>query len=434
MAISRAVREHLKPLIGLGFVGVLVVGVWGAWLSYSQRLPWQESIDVTLATRSAGLGLTPPADVKLQGLYVGQVRDVRSDGEHAVLRLALDPKHAGLIPRNVDAAIIPKTLFGERFVDLRLPERPSAQPIAAGDEIGQSQTSVEVSELFANVGSLLETLKPEQLSVTLTAMADALDGQGATLGESIDLLHRYLRRFNPHLDTLTHDLRQTARTADLYHASTDELVRVLDNSRAISRGLLVAKERSFRAFLDETIGTADATAGFLEDNGRQLVTLAGKQRPVLELLAEYSRGLPCLFDTLAKLDRDLNRVLGGKGPYAKVSIDLFVDKRTYTYPHDLPTNPRSDANPRNLPSGVPSWAPHCPVVPKRFQELDPVPPYFATGAKGATVPPARSSSAPTTRRLAGVLAGRLLNRRADEVPPLAALMLSPMLRGEVRLP
>lgn len=84
-----------------------------------------------------------------------------------------------------------------------------------------------------------------------------------------------------------------------------------------------------RAFLDETIGAADEATGFLQQNSRHLVTLAGRQRPVLDLVAEYSRGLPCLFDALATFDRAGNRVMGGPGRYMKVSIDMFVDRRTH---------------------------------------------------------------------------------------------------------
>ena len=40
-----------------------------------------EVVHVTLQTDRVGNQLAPPADVKLRGMIVGEVRDVRSDGE-----------------------------------------------------------------------------------------------------------------------------------------------------------------------------------------------------------------------------------------------------------------------------------------------------------------------------------------------------------------
>ena len=62
-------------------------------------------------------------------MIVGEVRSVSSDGRKATIDLALQPRTVGLIPANVSARLLPKTLFGEKFVDLVLP--PAALPAAA---------------------------------------------------------------------------------------------------------------------------------------------------------------------------------------------------------------------------------------------------------------------------------------------------------------
>lgn len=442
MAIRSRLREQVKPLLGLAFIVVLVLMAWGSVLSFNKELPWQDTVAVTLTTTSAGLGLSPPSDVKIQGLRVGEVREVTSDGRSAVLHIALDPARIDLIPENIDAAIIPKTLFGEKYVDLRLPERPSVRHIAAGGQISQSQTSVEIGRLFTSLAAMLDTLKPEQLSLTLNSVADALQGNGENVGETLELLHTYLSRFNPHLDKLTDNFAKVAEVSDVYTGAADDLVRVLDNSRAISAELLAPKERSFESFLEHTIEASDETADMLTANGRELVTLAGRQRPVLEVLATYAEELPCLADSLVKLNRAANRALGGYGPYLKASIDVLVDHESYSYPEDAPSNPDSDANENNLPPGITSWAPHCPYVPERFNQLADHPAYNADGAATKPRPAAaeRSGTAERSTRaqpssLGTAIAARLMHRPAADVPPLAGLMLSPLMRGgEVSMP
>lgn len=402
---SRRVYQHLRPLLGMAFIVVLLLAVWATTLSYTKALPWQDTTDVTLTTRRAGVGLSPPSDVKFQGLRVGEVREISSAGRDAVLHIALDPRYTELIPANVDAAIIPKTLFGEKYVDLRNPGTPVSARISEGGRIRQSTTAVEISQLFDNLASVLDTLKPEQLSVTLNSVADAVQGRGAKTGETLELVHTYLSRFSPHLDTLVGDLRKTAGTADVYSAAADDLVRVLDNSRVISTDLLRPRERSFASFLDSTITAAGEATDLLETTGRDIVTLTGDQRPVLAVLATYAPELPCMADALARLDRAANKALGGQGPYLQASVDVLVDRPSYRYSKDFPGNPGSDAHNAALPHGISSWEPHCPVVPQWFAGL--ADNHRAVGEPEPT----------------------------DAVHPLAGLMLGPILRGaEVRVP
>src|SRR3954454_21928460 len=82
-------------------------------------------VHVTLETNRVGNQLAPPADVKLRGMIVGEVRKVSSDRTRASVDLALTPSTVGLIPSNVTARLLPKTLFGEKFVDLQIPSQPS---------------------------------------------------------------------------------------------------------------------------------------------------------------------------------------------------------------------------------------------------------------------------------------------------------------------
>ena len=78
-------------------------------------------VPVRLTTSNVGLQLPALADVKIRGLLVGEVRRIESNGDGATLSLAIDPAQAHLIPENVSARILPKTLFGEKYVALQVP-------------------------------------------------------------------------------------------------------------------------------------------------------------------------------------------------------------------------------------------------------------------------------------------------------------------------
>ena len=101
-------------------------------------------VTVTLMAAQIGNQLQSDSDVKIRGLIVGEVRSITSTGSGARIELALQPGQVANIPVNVSARILPKTLFGERYVDLVIPPNPSVHTMADGDIIGQDHSTVAI--------------------------------------------------------------------------------------------------------------------------------------------------------------------------------------------------------------------------------------------------------------------------------------------------
>ena len=436
-------QKHKRPIQGLVYLAVIALLLLTSIQTYRKALPWQDTLEVELTTTTPGLELNPLSDVKLQGVRVGEVRKVTSDGHAAVIRMAIDKDKVELIPANVDARIVPKTLFGEKYVDLLVPEDATRDRISDGDEIKQSNTSVEIGELFTQLSSILRALRPEQVSTVLNSMARAVDGRGATLGETAVELERFLGKLGPHLGTLSHDLRQFARTADIYAGSASDLVRILGNATTISDELLVPREQKFDEFLDSVITTANTSTGVLRENTERLVTLSGRARPVLKLLDTYSIVLPCVLDTLHVLDNVATHATGARGAYIQLRVDVVTARKPYTYPDDLPSNPKSDANVNQLHRFVPSWEPHCPDLAKSLYSVKAVKPFSQTGttpvpptprSPGGGGAPASDALQEARAALARSLAAQALGVDADQVPPYAGLLLAPLIaEGEVEV-
>ena len=115
-------------LAGVGFLVVVALLV-GLTVALYQKT-FTPVVKVSLKADRIGNQLSAPADVKLRGLIVGEVRAVSSTGDGATIDLALQPSKVKLIPKNIEAQLLPKTLFGEKFVELVLPESPSSDHIA----------------------------------------------------------------------------------------------------------------------------------------------------------------------------------------------------------------------------------------------------------------------------------------------------------------
>ena len=168
--------------------------------------------------------------MKIRGLLVGEVRRIESDGDGATLFLAIDPAQAHIIPENVSARILPKTLFGEKYVALQVPSRAVGAEHPGGGRDPESQVAIEVEKVLSDLYPLLRTVQPAQLNYTLTALADALEGRGDKLGSNLVVLDDYLKRMNPKIPLLVDDLGKLATVSDTYASVVPELATVLRNS------------------------------------------------------------------------------------------------------------------------------------------------------------------------------------------------------------
>lgn len=343
----------------MAYVVLLGLLLGFAVAAYRKALPWQDAVTVRLTTSAPGLELNPRSDVKFQGAIVGEVRSISASGGRAVVELALDDSMLRYLPANVDAAIIPKTLFGEKYVDLRLPAEPVSARLSEGDEITQTTTAVELGQVFRQLVPILRAVRPDQLSVVLTNLASALDGRGEQIARTLRQLDTFLGRVDPYLETFLEDLDLLAGTADIYSASTDDLRQLLDSSSALTTQVLLRGEDRLRAFLDGLADLSVLARETLADNGDNLDRLSADSRRLLALLDSYSVALPCFLQALHDGEILANQVFGARGPFTNLTLDLFVDRDPYRNPRDLPSSPSSDANDANLPDGVPGFGPRC---------------------------------------------------------------------------
>jgi virulence factor Mce-like protein len=283
----------------LGLVFVLVAVLFVALTVGIYRKVFTPEVAVTLNTDRAGTQLRAGADVKVRGVRVGEVRSIEPSATGATIDLALEPAEVAQVPANVSARLVPKTLFGERFVDLVAPEGAGAapaRPIAAGDVIPQDRgrASIETDKVLDNLLPTLQAVQPAQLATTLNAMSQALRGQGEPLGHTLVSLDKYLERFNPVIPDLVTDLDRLPPVADTYAQAAPHLFGGLADLTTTSQTLVDKRPELERLFSSVT-GASDDLTEFLTHNEENLVDLAASSNPALEVLAKYAPEYPCLF-------------------------------------------------------------------------------------------------------------------------------------------
>lgn len=430
-------RHHPYKLYGVALVAVVIGLVALSVLQFKQTFTPFDRVRVHVAR--AALQLLPGSDVKVRGVIVGDVESISSTGDGADLHLRLDPAWARRIPANVTVRMLPKTLFGEKYVDLVLPAQPATQHLADGAVIHEDQTraTLEIDQALNDLLPVLRTVPPVELNHTLTALATALAGRGEQLGQTITQLDRYLRGFNPQLPRLQHDLAALAGVAHTYADAADPLLRMLDNLSATGT-TIVDERQQLRAFLDQVTGAAGETRDLLARNAHDIIAVNRVNRRVIGLLARYSPEFPCFFKGYAGLVPRIHDAVSHK-PGINHSAHVVVEF--------VPTFP-TYSNPIDLPEFKDKRGPHCYGLPHPPMSLPVIrykdgtqddPRFAAQGGKRSrqqhdSAPTPTGDNGPLTRDPLDTLLGPVYGISSASVPDIADLLWGPLLHGSaVRL-
>ncbi len=410
-AVARTTRLRLY---GIAFLVVMALLLSLSVAVYQQV--FTPVVRITLEADTLGNQLDPRADVKLRGLLVGEVRTVRADGRKATVDIALKPQHVSRIPADVHARLLPKTLFGEKFVDLVPPRGSAGRHIRAGDVITQDRTTVgiEVQQLLNDLLPLLRTVRPAELNATLTAFATALEGRGDRIGANLTRVERYLRELNPHMPSLKEDIARFADVTEVYGDAAPDLMRILRNSVTTSRTLVEQQDRLAEG-LRTTTTVARTAEEFFDENGDRLITLGRVSRPTLALFARYSPEYPCLLDGLVKQEKASEEAF--RGGQMHITLEFVRPRPAYRPGEEPRYAERSGPDCRGLPG---------PPVPAPDVRLDDgTSPTAASGLPGG----AGVSATAAEQRAVGSLVAPVLGVPADRVPAVATLLFGPMARG-----
>ncbi|MFD9962251.1 MCE family protein [Amycolatopsis sp. NPDC058986] len=400
----------------------LVVMVGLAWLSVMvYDKDFVTSVPVTLRADRIGNQLKAGGQVKARGVVVGEIRGVRATPSGAEIALALEPSKVDMLPGNVSALLVPKTLFGERYVQLSIPDGPRTPHLKADDVITQdrSANAIELERVFDNLLPVLKAVQPQKLATTLTAVATALDGRGEQLGKTLSTASDYLTRFNPNLPRLDQNVRDLAAVTTLYGDIAPDLLDALTSS-AVTLGTVKDKGADLADVYQRVTDSSEEITTFLNNNKNNIIRLATGSKAPLEIGAKYSPSFKCTLDRMVELKGWMDTVLGAgtSQPGLHADITITGTRGKYVPGKDDPAY-RADSGPRCYPNGVlpvagtPALAPgtaHTPLVPGGAGDLG-------------------LANSPQEQGLLTTLVAPQLGVPPSDVPAWGSVLVGPLYRG-----
>ena len=270
--------------------------------------------DVVAATavfENCGQGLRVGGDVKLRGVLVGKISDIRLLNGDCEITLDLTPGQVDQIPANVGAEVRAKTVFGEKWVELLFPDDPDDARIADGDDIPKERTldPLEVETILNVALPLLDAVDPERLAGALEALASGFVGHEEAAIRGIDAGIEALRPFNENEGNLESGIDSLADSSRVLSEVDDDLLDALDNLDDLNR-FTVANE----ALIEENFAKAPRLLGELstlfESHFGDLTRIVDRGATVVGVLAARTSDLDRLLDILPKFNsawiRNLN--------------------------------------------------------------------------------------------------------------------------------
>jgi phospholipid/cholesterol/gamma-HCH transport system substrate-binding protein len=327
---------------GLGAVAVLALLLGLLQLRTSGA--WGGPPEVSADLRNAGGSLAPGSDVKLRGVVVGRVDEiVRGPAGGVRVRLAMDESQLGRVPADVVARILPATVFGTSYVDLR---PTSAGPATAGSAgrpalrpgavvpADASQGTLELQQALDDIDRLVKALGPAELATAIGAASVALEGRGEQIGHTLDSLDVYLTRFTPKLRTVREDLSRLADLLEVVEQIAPDLLDATDDG-LVALKTLVEHRDDLEAVLVDGARLARSGNAFLAANTDQLTRFVQNAHRLLDAVYDNKEaGITGAIRANRQIAGIVRRAVA-EG-YLKVDAPLRIDEPGYYGPGDRP--------------------------------------------------------------------------------------------------
>lgn len=339
---SRRLGLRTGTLAFVGALAVAVLTVTGGLLVVSGSGGLSRDPEIT-AVVPAGAGVIfGAAGVQYQGVHVGRLAHLDAGVTGSRITMQLDPDAIRNIPAAVRVRIVPRTLFGDVFLELVPPHDPAAGPrLRDGAQVtaDTSAEAVQLAGLYYTTTELLQELRPDRLAVALDAMSQALAGRGETLGRTLDRTAALTEQLGPRIDAGLAASPQLAAVTEAMAAATDDMIGTMQNAATLSEIVLERRDGIAR-LLRGGAGLAAEGSALMSENTDRIISVVRTGSPVLGTFAADTTGLD---DTLRYLTTfgDAGARVFATGRFDITAVVDFSDPMPYTAA-DCPRYPGLD--------------------------------------------------------------------------------------------
>ncbi|MGO9034687.1 MCE family protein [Mycobacterium sp.] len=387
----RALQPANRVRVGVLAIAVVVLIV-GVGQSFSS-LPMLFATASYYAQFSDSGGLSKGDKVRILGMDVGTVQDLKIDGDHVVMKFSTGTRTIGTESR---LAIRTDTLLGKKVLEI---EPRGTRPLRPGAvlALGQSTTPYQIYDAFFDVTKAASGWNIETVKKSLNVLSETVKETYPHLSAALDGVAKFSDTLGKRDEQLKHLLAEARKVAGVLGDRSKQINALLRNTQE----LLAAfneRGRAIDALLANVSAFSTQVKGLINDNPN-LHHLLEQLRTVTDVLVAHKKDLADVLNTLRNYTAALSEAVGS-GPYFKVMIgnllpywilQPWVDaafKKRGIDPEDfwrsagLPAFRFPDPNGTRFPNGAP------PPAPRVLEGTPDHPgPAVAPGSPCSYVPP-----------------------------------------------
>ena len=245
---------------------VLVVALLGTAVACTRQVPGQSDFIEIRAQFERTFNVFPGSDVRVLGVDVGRVKEVRVRDGAAEASVTMLIRRDVPVPRDVRAIVVPQALLGERYIQLD-PPYTGGPRLAAGSIIRVDNTSVpaEFDEVLESLNEYLSGLDEDEVARLVTNLAGTLEGQGDELGQTLESVQDVVDVLRDNDDALIALATRLSDLNEVIATRDQELGALIEDWNTLARSLADDGE-DIDAALSGLARMTLELAGFLEAN------------------------------------------------------------------------------------------------------------------------------------------------------------------------
>ncbi|MDX1657598.1 MAG: MlaD family protein [Nitriliruptorales bacterium] len=205
----------------------------------------------------------PGSPVRVLGVDVGKISELELSPDKRAVTAVMLIDEGVEIPADASAIIVPEALLGERYIQLT-PPYTGGPTMEAGSLIPLAQTEVpfEFDEVLEGLNDFVGALDEEAVGRFFANLAEVLEGQGATVGETLDNAHGAIQALQQSDEEL---VALAGRLADLNEtlATRDEAIGEIIEDWNTVTGSLADDRQQIDAALEGLVRLTRQVGGLL---------------------------------------------------------------------------------------------------------------------------------------------------------------------------
>jgi phospholipid/cholesterol/gamma-HCH transport system substrate-binding protein len=327
----RSFRDRNPYAVGL--VSVLLVGaLTGAAFAVGLTRFFERTYTLKAEFNDAA-GLRGGDQVRVAGVKVGRVTDVKANRQRGLIEVTFDVKQGVEVREGVHAEVALETLLGAKYIRLTsvMQGNDVLEKLKSNDpkrtiQVGNTKTPYDIFELTRNATDNITTLHTDQLNALINQLADVTQNKKQSITDLVDGLDKVSTAISSR-DAELRQLLDRADTLSATLASKDQtLVSLIDQSKKIL-DLLATRRNELAQALGSGADAVSQLSRLIGDHKQQLDSILTTLHPTLDVVSANQAHIDAALAWLGPGFYDQS-LAGTHGPFLDVFINsLGVDPR-----------------------------------------------------------------------------------------------------------